>query len=90
VCPDGRIRGIDVESIGAAEPIGIGTAKASIRWLGSQRDLFLDALAKNSVPDFRPYMTFLELSFTAFWLKNSVLERKRHFVNPGLFDRFVA
>ena len=90
VCPDGRIRGIDVESIGAAEPIGIGTAKASIRWLDSQRDLFLDALAKNSVPDFRPYMTFLELSFTAFWLKNSVLERKRHFVNPGLFDRFVA
>ena len=89
ICPDGRIRAIDVGSLRERVPIGTGIAKASIRWLGSEREYFLDALTKHSVPDFRPYMSFLELAFSAFWQKNCVLERKSHFVRPELFDRFV-
>ncbi len=89
ICPDGQVRAIDVESLRARLPIGTGTAQASVRWLGSERDFFLDALAKHSVPDFRPYMSFLELAFSAFWQKNCVLERKRRFISPKLFDRFV-
>jgi hypothetical protein len=89
ICPDGHVRGIDIESIGARIPIGSGAAKASVRWLGSDRSFFLEALAKHSVPDVRPSMNFLELAFCAFWQKNCVLEGKRHFVSPKLFDRFA-
>ncbi len=89
VCADGRIRGIDIESIGARILVGSGAAKASVRWLGPEREFFLEALAKHSAPDVRPYMNFLELSFSAFWQKNCVLEGKRRFVSPELFDRFV-
>jgi len=89
LCPDGQVRAIDVESLRANVPIGSGTAKASVRWLGSDREFFLDALTKHSVPDFRPYMSFLELAFCAFWQKNCVLERKKRFIDPDLFDRFV-
>jgi hypothetical protein len=89
LCPDGRIRGIDVESLGGQIPIGSGAAKASVRWLGSDRDFFFETLAKHSGPDVRPYMDFLELSFSAFWQKNCVLEGKRRFVSAEIFDRFV-
>lgn len=88
-CPDGRIRGIDVESLGANQLIGSGFAKAAVRWLGPQRERFLSALHAESVPDFRPYVAFVELSFTAFWLKSSFLERKKRFVDPTLLERFI-
>jgi len=88
VATDGRVRGIDVESLRKGVPVGIGAAKAAVRWLENDRDFFLDALAEQSTQDVRPYMDFLELSFCAFWQKNCVLEQKRHFVSAQIFDRF--
>ena len=67
-----------------------GAAKASVHWLGSQRGYFLDALEKQSVPEFRPYMCFLELAFSAVWQKNFVLERKSRFISSEHFDRFAV
>ena len=89
LCPAGRIRSLEVAVPLPRWPISPGPATALAPWLGSEREYFLDALTKHSVPDFRPYMSFLELAFSAFWQKNCVLERKSHFVRPELFDRFV-
>ena len=38
---EGRIRAIDVESLGAGQLLGSGAAKAAVRWLGPLRDAFL-------------------------------------------------
>ena len=53
ICPNGRVRGIDIESLGARVLIGSGAAKASIRWLGSDREFFFEALAKHSQLELR-------------------------------------
>jgi hypothetical protein len=89
ICDDGLVRCIDVDSLAANQMIGTGVAKACLRWLGPQRDRFLDELQRQEVPDFLAYLPFVELSFTAFWVKNSFLEKKKRFVDPAHFDRFV-
>jgi len=86
----GRIRGIDVESLGADQLLGSGAAKAAVRWLGPLRNAFLAQLREREVPDFIPYFPFVEMSFLAFWQKSSFLEKKRRFVDPSLFDRFLG
>jgi len=86
----GRIRGVDVESLGADQLLGSGAAKAAVRWLGPLRDAFLHELRAREVPDFGAYFPFVEMSFLAFWQKSSFLEKKRRFVDPSLFDRFLG
>ena len=87
---EGRLRGIDLESLNGDQLIGSGFAKASVRWLGAHREAFLERLRERSAPDFQAYLPFIEMSFIAFWLKSSFLEKKRRFVDPGLFDRFLG
>ena len=86
----GRVRVVDVESLGADQLLGSGVAKAAVRWLGALRDVFLAELRAREVPDFTPYFPFVEMSFLAFWQKSSFLEKKRRFVDPSLFDRFLG
>ncbi len=86
---DGRLRCIDVESLSADQLIGSGVAKACVRWLGPHRERFLGLIEKQGVPDFSSYMPFVELSFLAFWVKQSFLEKKTRFVDAELFDRFA-
>ena len=64
-------------------------AKASLRWLGPHRDRLLAGLRERSAPDFQSYLPFIELSFLAFWTKSSFLEKKRRFVDPAHFERFL-
>ena len=86
----GSIRAIDVESLGADQLLGIGAAKAAVRWLGPLRSAFLAELRAREVPDFSAYFPFVEMCFVAFWQKSSFLEKKRRFVDPSLFDRFLG
>jgi hypothetical protein len=86
----GRVRCVDAESLCPDQLLGVGVAKAALRWLGPRREPFLELLAKRDVPDFRAYLPFVELCFAAFWLKSSFLERKHRFVDPRLLDRFLA
>ena len=88
--PEGRVRAIDVESLGADQLIGIGPAKACLRWLGSERERFLSALRETGSPAFGPYFEFVELAFLAFWTKSSLLEGKRRYVAATLFERFSS
>jgi len=84
----GGLRAVDVESLGSDQLLGVGAAKASVRWLGDQRDEFLEQLKGFGSPDFDGYFDFVELCFRAFWQKSSLLERKRRFVDPGVFAPF--
>jgi hypothetical protein len=86
----GRVRAIDVESLGAEQLLGSGVAKAAVRWLGPLRTAFLAELRAREVPDFSAYFPFVEMCFVAFWQKSSFLEKKRRFVDPALFDRFLG
>ncbi len=86
----GGLRAVDVESLGADVLLGSGAAKASVRWLGDRRGDFLSRINELGAPDFEPYFDFVELSFRAFWQKSSFLEKKRRFVDPGIFARFLA
>jgi hypothetical protein len=86
----GRVRAIDVESLGAEQLLGIGVAKAAVRWLGPWRAAFLAELRAREVPDFHAYFPFVEMCFVAFWQKSSFLEKERRFVDPALFDRFLG
>jgi hypothetical protein len=86
----GALRAVDVESLGADVLLGSGAAKASVRWLGDRRGDFLTRLKELGAPDFESYFDFVELAFRAFWQKSSFLEKKRHFVDPALFDRFLG
>ncbi len=88
--PEGRLRGVDVESLNGDQLVGSGFAKASVRWLGTHREAFLERLRERPVPDFQAYLPFIEMSFIAFWLKSSFLEKKKRFVDPRLFDRFLG
>lgn len=85
---DGKIRAVDVESLGADQLIGVGPAKACLRWVGRYRNHFLSELLACGSPDFQHYFDFVELSFLAFWQKTSFLEGKLRFVDPRLFDRY--
>jgi hypothetical protein len=86
----GGLRAVDVESLGSDVLLGTSAAKASVRWLGDRRDDFLVRLNELGAPDFDRYFDFVELAFQAFWQKSSFLEKKRRFVDPGIFARFLA
>lgn len=86
--PEGRVRAVDLESLGADRLLGSGAAKACLRWLGPDRDRFLARLRTAGAPDFTAYLPFVELSFLAFWTKSSLLEGKSRFVEPAHFERF--
>jgi hypothetical protein len=86
----GRLRAVDVECLGADQLLGSGVAKAAVRWLGPFRGGLLEQLRERDVPDFASYLPFVEMSFVAFWLKSSFLEKKRRLLDPALFDRFLG
>jgi len=85
---DGRLVGVDVESLGVDQLIGSGAAKACTRWLGAHRDSFLARMRAAGAPDFQAYLPFVELCFLAFWTKASLLEGKHRYVDAALFERF--
>jgi hypothetical protein len=85
----GRLRAVDVESLGAGVLLGTSAAKASVRWLGDRKIDLLQRLHDLGSPDFESYFDFVELCFRAFWQKSSFLEKKRRFLDPGLFAPFL-
>ena len=87
--PGGRLRAVDVESLGADQLLGVGAAKAATRWLGDRREDFLQRLRSLGAPDFESCFPFVELSFRAFWQKSSLLEGKRRLLDPRIFAPFL-
>jgi hypothetical protein len=85
---NGQICVVDVDGLAANQLLGIGVAKACVRWLGPYRDLFFSSLANHGAPDFQKYFSFVELCFLAKWMKRAFLEQDWKVIDSTLFDRF--
>ncbi len=85
---DGRVCGVDADSLRKDQLIGTGVTSALARWLGPFQDAFFQHLFRDGVPDFRPYLPFVELCYFAAWTKMYFFERKKKRIDPGLFERF--
>jgi hypothetical protein len=88
---DGRLCLIDVESVVSGEAVGTGFAKACVRWIGSARERYVEAVRRRSdTPPFLAYLPYLEIRFLAAWSKRSLLLGKETLVQPRLFDDWIA
>ena len=85
---DGLVCGIDVDSLRKDQLIGTGVANALVRWLDPFQDAFFQRLFRDEVPDFRPYLPFIELCYISAWTKMYFFEKKWKRVEPSLFERF--
>lgn len=85
---DGRICVVDVDGLAGNQLLGIGVAKACVRWLGPYRSLFFSSLAKQGGPDFKKYFSFVELCFLAKWMKRAFLEHDWKVIDAKPFERF--
>jgi hypothetical protein len=85
---NGRICVVDVDGLAGNQLLGIGVAKACVRWLGPYQALFFSALANHGAPDFQKYFSFVELCFLAKWTKRAFLEHDWKVIQPTLFERF--
>lgn len=83
-----QVCAVDVESLRDNQLMGIGVAKACVRWLEPFRKVFFDHLARKGVPAFQPYFPFVELCVLANWATRGFFEKKWRFVDPTRFDRF--
>lgn len=88
VTAEGLVCGIDIESLLEEQLMGLGVAKALMRWMEPYRTVFLEAFAATDAPDFIPYLDFVELSHLAAYTKLMFVERKWANVDPARFDRF--
>ena len=86
--PGNVVCGIDVDSLRAEQIIGTGVANALVRWLGPFQEQFFRTLFQQDVPDFRPYLPFVELCYLAAWTKMYFFEKKKKRIDPRLFERF--
>lgn len=87
---DGLVCGIDAESLRKEQLIGTGVANALARWLEPVQEQFFGHLMRAGVPDFRPYLSFVELCWRAAWTKLYFFEKKWKRIDPGAFERFRA
>ncbi len=85
---DRRICVVDVDGLAESQLLGIGVAKACVRWLGPYQSLFFSSLAQHGAPDIQPYFTFVELCFLAKWMKRAFLEHDWKVIDSTLFERF--
>ena len=85
---NGRICVVDVDGLAGNQLLGIGVAKACVRWLGPYQSLFFSSLAQHGAPDFQPYFKFVELCFLAKWMKRAFLEQDWKVIDSTLFERF--
>jgi len=84
----GRICVVDVDGLAGNQLLGIGVAKACVRWLGPYQSLFFSSLAKQGAPDFQAYFRFVELCFLAKWMKRAYMEHDWKVIDSTLFERF--
>ena len=84
----GRICVVDVDGLAENQLLGIGVAKACVRWLGPYQSLFFSSLAKQGAPDIQKYFSFVELCFLSKWMKRAFLEHDWKVIDSTRFERF--
>jgi len=79
---------VDVEGLVSGHLIGMGAAKALVRWLSPFKDEFLRLLSIKGVPDVQAYYGFIELCFLAQWMKRAFFERDWKAIKPAYFEKY--
>ena len=85
---NGRICVVDVDGLAVNQLLGLGVAKACIRWLGPHQSLFFTSLVEQGAPDIQEYFNFVQLCFLAKWMKRAFLEQDWKVIDSALFERF--
>ena len=85
---NGRICVVDVDGLAENQLLGLGVAKACVRWLGPYESLFFSTLAQHGSPDIQKYFTFVQLYFLGKWMKRAFLEQDWKVIDSTLFERF--
>ena len=83
-----RLCAIDVEGLVKDYLIGMGAAKALVRWMKPYKERFFRALTHNGVPNFQEYYRFIELCFLARWMKRAFFEKDWKAVQPQFFEAY--
>jgi hypothetical protein len=79
---------VDVEGLVNEHLIGMGAAKALVRWLNPFKNEFLRLLVTKGVPDIQAYYGFIELCFLAQWTKRAFFERDWKGIHPAYFEKY--
>lgn len=80
---------IDVEGLVNEHLIGMGAAKALVRWLNPYKKEFFRLLVDKQVPDIQAYYGFIELCFLAQWMKRAFFERDWKAIKPEYFQEYL-
>ncbi len=86
----GNLVGVDVEALQPASLLGIGPAKAFLRWYDHPVADFLARLTEAGAPDLSAQFEYAELCFRCAYAKQKTFQRKTHLAPPSSFDRFLA
>ena len=79
---------VDVEGLVTEHLIGMGAAKALVRWMNPFKEEFFRLLAMKDAPDFQTYYGFVELCFLAQWMKRAFFERDWKVIKSDYFEGY--
>jgi len=89
IVTDTKAVAIDVEALEADRLLGMGLAKARLRWLDVERGRLLQWLAGRGAPDIGPQLDYAALSFLAAYSRQQVFRGKRRRIDPGDVERLL-
>ncbi|MCC5865472.1 MAG: hypothetical protein JJU31_10165 [Wenzhouxiangella sp.] len=76
VINDQRAMAIDIEALWPDQPLGLGLAKAALRWLHTPPDAVLKAVLKRSGTDLQDQYPWVSLCFTALYFAQKLDQNK--------------
>jgi len=85
IAEDGHLCAIDVESLSAGQPLGMGIAKAGVHWLDPEaRPELLRAAERAAGFTLSNQLPYLELCFRVGWTKRKLLQGKQRVIRIEL------
>ena len=81
--------GIDIEALLAGQPLGLGLAKARLRWLGDDHARVLEALRARGHGDVADQFEFVEQLFVVRYFVDKLIQRKPGHIDAGVLERLV-
>jgi len=90
IVADSGVCAIDVEALYAGSLLGIGLAKARLRWLDMAPEALLDALSRRGAPDLRPQFDYAALSQLAAYSKQQVFRGRRRSIRAADFEQLLG
>ena len=86
---DGRAIGIDIEALLPNQPLGVGLAKARLRWLRPGPNRVLDAVASAGGPKLADQYSLVEVCFLAGYFRQKIIQRKPRHIRIQSFKSWL-